>query len=252
MSTATTSAPALTREQRSWGISILLHALILSLSLLVTCSTESFIEDPVEIQFGGGGIPGLDAPFGETPQGDPDGGNREVEQDRPTTESPTTTPSSSQSQTQPTDRRSDETIPAQERTNESNEQSDVTDKPSSNSEDGGSRGTNDSDKRQGTEDGKGEEAAGGSGGGAIGVGGGNLGGRCWQISPAQASGTAARERGTVSVTLTVMWDGQVRVTGVSGGGALASQARSLASRAKACRVEPGTPPQTTTVTYTVR
>ena len=258
MTKQSTNNDQLTISQRSWAFSFLLHGLILCLSLFITCSPTIPEEDLVEIQFGGGGgIPGLDAPIGETPKGNPDGGNNKVEEESAQTESST---ESDQVKVEPTEQRADpvtsqDVIPAESTTETTTNPTNTTptDKTEESSEDGGAVGTNNSSEAQGTNTGSGTKPTGGSGGGTIGVGGGKLGGgRCWQVSPARATGTAARVRGSVTVTLTITWDGRVRVTGVSGGGALATQARSLASRAKACPIEPGSPAQTTTITYTVK
>ena len=240
----------LSLRQRSWAFSLLLHGLILCLSLFITCSPSAPEENLVEIQFGGsGGIPGLDEPIGETPQGEVDGGNRDVEQQSDPSESEPTT--SESTTTPPVTPRTDDVIPSDDRPTTDDNTTD--ENPTTNtSDDGGERGTNNSDKPQGTEDGAGEDPAGGGGGGTIGISGGGMKGRGWHTSPYFANGMAARARGTVTVTLRIMADGRVHVTNVSGGGALASQARALAKRAKAHAAEPGTPPITTTVTYTVR
>ncbi len=205
------------------------------LMVFVTCSVPTPPEELTEIQWGGGGgIPGLDAPIGETPQGDPDGGNRDAQVNP--SQSSRSTPDRSTPNTstrQPTTTRTDNTLPAEQNEDRPTRQEDSPSE-SQNSESPSNPGTNNSDETQGSRDGEGTTPTGGSGGGSVGVGNGNIG-RCWQVSPkATAAGQTTTISGTVNVTVTVKPDGRVIPGGTSGTASLASRARSLAQRARAC------------------
>ncbi len=220
-------------SKRSWVITVGFHVAVLLLGFFATCSPVEPPEELTEIQWGGGGgIPGLDAPVGETPKGDPDGGNREADPTERNTETNPSTEQTPTSQERPVTRDDPNALPSsREQTSTQENNAKPTETTSDNSS---NAGTNNSEKPQGSADGTGEKPTGGSGGSSVGVGNGSIG-RCWQRSPsAVASGQTTTQSGTVTVSITVKPDGRVQVEGTSGTASLAGRARTLASQARAC------------------
>ena len=236
-------------RRRSWIVTATFHVAVLLLGFLVTCAPVDPPEELTEIQWGGGGgIPGLDAPVGETPEGDPDGGNREAdptERNTSTTERPVSQPRSSQQR--PVTRDDPNALPSSQESPSPKETTSKTTETTS-SESSSNAGTNNSDNAQGSPDAMGDKPTGGSGGSSVGVGNGNIG-RCWQRSPsAVAAGQTTTQSGTVNVTVTVKPDGRVQVGPTSGTASLAGRARTLAGQARAC-VDLEAGDVTTTLTY---
>ena len=230
-------------NRRSWTITIGFHLAALLLMFFATCSPSAPPEELTEIQWGGGGgLPGVEAPVGETPQGEVDGGNREAEQSEQESESQSERRTPREARTDAPDR-----LPA-DRERESDQTNQNATENESDPQDNSNAGTNDSDKPQGSADGEGEKPAGGSGGSSVGVGNGNIG-RCWEVSPSGAArGQTTTVSGTVNVSVVVKPDGRVIVTGTSGTTSLAGKARSLATRARACS-DLGAEDVSTTLTY---
>lgn len=236
-------------SKRSWAITAGFHIALLLLGFFATCAPVEPPEELTEIQWGGGGgIPGLDAPVGATPQGDPDGGNRRADPtQRNTKTNQSTTRQPRTSQERPVTRDDPNSLPSR---SDQPSREDNPSKPTeaTSSDNSSNAGTNNSDKPQGTADGSGDKPSGGSGGSSVGVGNGSIG-RCWQRSPsAVASGQTTTQSGTVSVTIVVKPDGRVQVAGTSGTASLAGRARTLAGQARAC-VDLEAGDVTTTLTY---
>lgn len=242
-------------ETTSWGLSVLLHVSIaLLLFSFVTCSVP--IDDDekqrndttmVEVEWGGsGGMKGVDAPLDLKPKGDPSGGNRDADI---TKKNKSVADRTESDRDRSPDKGNDAQLPEDPDGTEKNgaqEQGPPEQSQGSNS------GPNNSDAAHGESDGEGNKPAGGSGG--VSIGSGSIG-RCWKVSPNAAAAGAEPVVGTATVTvaITVMYDGSVRVGGASGGnGAMKAQARSWAGRTRACVAEVGSPPVTTTIVYNFR
>lgn len=244
-------------EQTSWIVTIIFHACVMLLLVFITCSPGVEPEQLTQIEWGGGGIPGLDQPIGETPKGVVDGGDRNATKPQPTTQPKSDpTPTTQPTQQKPTNRQSPNTVP----TNQQKPKTQTQPKESTPSEtkettDNSNVGTNNSSSAQGTPDGTNDKPAGGAGGPGVGSFSGGGIGRSWITSPqAAASGAQSQDRGTVTLRFVVKADGTVtNITKVGGtSSSLFSMARSLLSRARASREEPGTPDVVGTITFTVK
>lgn len=229
-------------RQSAWIFTIVVHLCALLPLIFITCSPTGPGEELTEIVGwgGSGGNPDVDAPLGPAPQGDPDadGGSRSTTRQ----EQPTTT--RSQTPETPTDRPSTNPTTTDKTVNTPSE-SGSSQQSSSSTE---AQNNNQPGDAKGQPTGEGQKPAGGIGGVTVGDGG--LG-RCWSVSPRQAaSGATTQQEGQVTLRAVVKWDGTVTsISKASGSTTLFSKARTLLSRARACRATPDTPDVPITLTY---
>lgn len=196
-------------KQRSWIVSIVFHVCALLLLLLITCSPRTEPEELIEITWGGsGGVPGIDAPMGKTPQGTPEGTPKPQQQEQQRSDAQT-----AQSQAVPETPRNTRN-PALETPQEdkpSNTEQTTSSQESNNTPDNNT--AENTDTPQGSQDGTGEKPASGSGGntvGSFGVEG--FGTRGWIRSPRATAPAGTNEEGQVILSFKVLPNGAV--TGV--------------------------------------
>lgn len=195
-------------RRESLVVTFLFHAGLLALFSFWTCAAPTEPpEEMVEITWGGsGGLPGVDAPIGPTPKGEPDASPRQ-----PT---PNTAPRKEPEKikTPVTKSPSTEKIPAtEEKPEEPKKPSSSTDTPARDPADN----SNSSDKpsnngsQVGRPDGTGDRPAGGSGGATSGYSVGGLGSRRMTRGAGARYPEGSNSQGTVVLRFTVLPNGSI-------------------------------------------
>ena len=226
-------------RRNSLLFTVLFHIALLLPLFLITCSPATEPELTL-IEWGGGGDPNVDAPVGQTPKGEVDGGAQQPSKAEPSEQpsSKTTTPETPKTSHAP-DRtyqpKKEEKQPKEQETKPATSDNQSSPKTSDN------QSENESDAPKGNPEGEGNQPASGSGQStAAGFGAGS--GRHWLVDPrTTVPRTLSGQYGTVVVSYVIKSDGSVQFRKVSVSTSIYNQVIGHLSRSRANAIAPGSP-----------